>query len=71
MCLENLRTRFRCTFRGHDPTWEAGFLSPTWTCKRCGKEGDLHDHTKMSLSGHLFGIIPVAIVIVVIWFLLR
>ncbi len=71
MGSRRLKPATRCFIYGHDKKWDRGFLTPTWICVRCAQEGDLHDHTKMSLVEWIPIIIPTVILGgAILWILL-
>ena len=69
--IEQIRIRAHCAFKGHRKTWAKGFLGPTWECERCGRQGDLADHSALSLGEHLMHLAIAVVALAIIWWLLK
>jgi hypothetical protein len=59
-----------CLWRGHDKTWDNTIFTPTWTCRRCGRSGDLQAHSRMALRQHALALIPTLLIGILLWLLL-
>jgi len=59
-----------CLWRGHDKVWDDTIFAPRWTCRRCGRSGDLEAHSKMALREHALALIPTLLIGLLLWWLL-